>query len=140
VLYWGYPVTFTKVLTTYLKFTPSTIFLYPLPPILRTGSTGLICPSSYMSTYYLHHIHPPTLFPYILPLPLVPTPRQDLIYIPVLHFILFCGTGVLNPGPPPRATPPALFLLTVFLEIGSLNYLPRLASNCNSPDLCLLSR
>jgi hypothetical protein len=33
-----------------------------------------------------HHIHPPTPFPYVLPLPLVPTPRQDLFCLPVLCF------------------------------------------------------
>jgi hypothetical protein len=39
----------------------------------------------------------------------------------------------LNSGPSPQATPPALF------EIGSQNYLPRLALNWDPPDLCLLS-
>jgi hypothetical protein len=39
-----------------------------------------------MCTQYYHHIHPPTPFPYILPIPLMPTPRQDLFYLPVLHF------------------------------------------------------
>jgi hypothetical protein len=38
-----------------------------------------------------------------------------------------------------RVTPPALFGLGIF-EIGGLvNYLPGLASNCDPPDLCLLS-
>jgi hypothetical protein len=40
-------------------------------------------------------------------------------------------------GPTPCATPPALLVLGIF-EIGLTNYLPRLASNCDPPDLCLL--
>jgi hypothetical protein len=42
---------------------------YPIPGIV---STGLIFPFTYMCTQYLRHIHPPTLFPHILPLLLVP--------------------------------------------------------------------
>jgi hypothetical protein len=38
----------------------------PPPLILRVVSTGFIFPFSYMSTWYFHHIYPPTLFPYIL--------------------------------------------------------------------------
>jgi hypothetical protein len=45
----------------------------------------------------------------------------------------------LNSGPSPWATPPALFLWRVFWDRVSRNYLLRLASNHNPPDLCLLS-
>jgi hypothetical protein len=49
---------------------------------------GLIFPLTYMCTQHLYHIHPPTPFPYLLPLPTVtnPCPRQDLFYPPVLWF------------------------------------------------------
>jgi hypothetical protein len=36
-----------------------------------------------MNTKYIHHIHPPSPFPYALPFPLVPTPRKDAYYLPL---------------------------------------------------------
>jgi hypothetical protein len=54
-----------------LEFTPSTI--------LRTVSTGLIFPFTYMCTQYLHFIHLPTSFPHLLPPPTgTKLLRQDL--------------------------------------------------------------
>jgi hypothetical protein len=50
-----------------VRFTPSIILLYLLSSLLRIVSTGLVFLFSYMSTYF-HHIHPPSPFPYILPL------------------------------------------------------------------------
>jgi hypothetical protein len=43
-----------------------------------------------MNTKYIHHIH--SLFHFLMPspLPLVPTPRKDLFYPPVLPFFLKC--------------------------------------------------
>jgi hypothetical protein len=38
-----------------------------------------------MSTYYFHHIHPPTPFPFILPLPTGTNPQAE----PVFCFFLF---------------------------------------------------
>jgi hypothetical protein len=49
------------------EFTSSTILLYP--PIPGIVLTGLIFPFIYMWTQYLHHIHPPTPFPHLLPPP-----------------------------------------------------------------------
>jgi hypothetical protein len=68
-----------------VRFTLSIILLYPSSPLLSRASTGLIVPFSYMSMTF------PTYSPsYILslcpaPLPLLPTSRQDLFYLPVLH-------------------------------------------------------
>jgi hypothetical protein len=83
LLHWGYIVTFTKVLTIYHSWIhSSTILLYLPPSILRIVSTGLIFPFSYMSALYS------TTFTLLHPisslLPLAPTPRQDLLYLPVL--------------------------------------------------------
>jgi hypothetical protein len=45
----------------YLKFSPSTIFLYPSPPPFpRIVSTDFIFPFQYMCTEYIHYICPPT--------------------------------------------------------------------------------
>jgi hypothetical protein len=51
VLYWGYIVTFAKVLTLYHTWAhPPHDSPFPLSPIPRTVSTGLIFPLLYMST------------------------------------------------------------------------------------------
>jgi hypothetical protein len=51
LLYWGYIVTFTEVLTAHLsQIRPSIVLLYLLSPLLRTLSTGLIFSFSYLST------------------------------------------------------------------------------------------
>jgi hypothetical protein len=87
MLYLGYMVRFVQMLTIYHSWIhPSIIFLYPLPHSQNSFNR------SHFSIFIhecliFHHIHLPTLFPYILPLPLVPTPRQDLLYLPVLHFL-----------------------------------------------------
>jgi hypothetical protein len=68
------------------KFTPSIILLYL--PILRIPSTGLI----FHFHIWVHNI--PTIFtffhPFLIssPLPLLPTPRQNFYYLPVLHYPL----------------------------------------------------
>jgi hypothetical protein len=45
----------------------------------------------------------------------------------------------LNSGPTPWATPPALSCERFFSRQGLMNYLPKLASNHDPPNLCLLS-
>jgi hypothetical protein len=76
----GYNVTFTKVLAIcHSEFNPFIILLFPSTPIPRIISTDLIF-FHYVHEYF-HHIHPPSLFPYILPLPLLPTPQTG----PDLH-------------------------------------------------------
>jgi hypothetical protein len=84
LLYWGYIVTFTKVLTTYHSWIHPFIILFysPSPPIPGMVLTVLIFPVSYMSTQHFHHIHPPTPFPYILPPPTGTKPQAG----PVLPF------------------------------------------------------
>jgi hypothetical protein len=46
----------------------------PSSPIPGVISAGLIFPFSYMNAYF-HHIHSPTTFTYILPLPLIQAPQ-----------------------------------------------------------------
>jgi hypothetical protein len=66
----GYIVIVTKVLTIYHSWIhPSIILLYPASPIPGVVSTGFIFPFSYVSTWYFHHIQPPSPFPCILYLP-----------------------------------------------------------------------
>jgi hypothetical protein len=62
---------------------PSFFFIFPSPFLV---SAGLIAPSSYMSIQYFHHICPPSPFPLALSFPLVPTPRQELIHLAIIHF------------------------------------------------------
>jgi hypothetical protein len=89
LLYWGYIVTFTKVLTIFHSLIHSLqhSLLSPSPyfsPI--SVSTVPIFPFSYVSTYFsttfslLHSFLISSL------LTLVSTPRQDLFYLPVFHF------------------------------------------------------
>jgi hypothetical protein len=69
-----------------VEFTTSIILLYTHAPILRIVSTGLI----FYFHIWVHSIS--TIFillhPFLLssPLPLVPTPRQDLFYFLVICF------------------------------------------------------
>jgi hypothetical protein len=45
-------------------------------------------PFSHMCTQYLHHSHPTTPFPHLLPLPLVPIPpKQDLFNLLFSNFV-----------------------------------------------------
>jgi hypothetical protein len=60
-------VTFTKVLTAYLRFTLSIFLLYLSFPILGTVSAGFIVSFAHMNMKYFSHIHPPLPFPYALP-------------------------------------------------------------------------
>jgi hypothetical protein len=62
---------------------PSPSFSSPISGIVLTG---LIFPFSYMSMKLTSHSSS-IPFPYILPPPLVPIPRQELFYLPVLHFL-----------------------------------------------------
>jgi hypothetical protein len=63
-----------------LEFTPSIILLYSVSPIPGIVSNSLIFPFIYMCTQwiYFHYIHPPTLFPHILPPLTGINPWQDL--------------------------------------------------------------
>jgi hypothetical protein len=80
-LYWGYIVTFTKVLTMYRSWIhPSIILLYPPSSIPGIVSTGLHT--------WVHNI--PTVFVllhlFLYPLSPIQPPRQDLFYFAVFHF------------------------------------------------------
>jgi hypothetical protein len=59
--------------------------------------------------------------------------KMEIIYL----LFIYLGTGVWTPVAP-GATPPALFVLSIFKE-GFSSYLPGLASNLDPLDLCLLS-
>jgi hypothetical protein len=87
LLYWGYIVTFTKVLTTYLSqihpLHHSLLSLYL--SLLRIVLTGLV-PFSCMNTEYSTIFTLLYLFLTSSPLVLIPTPRQALLYLSVLHF------------------------------------------------------
>jgi hypothetical protein len=69
--------------------TPSIILPHLSPILLKTISTGLILLFSYMNTKYMHHIHH-LPFPYAHPIPLLLTPRKNLLYTPGMHFYLKC--------------------------------------------------
>jgi hypothetical protein len=85
LLYWG---TFFKVLVMHHSW------IHPLhhPPL----SSSLHSWNSFNRCHFSIFIHvyiifppysPPTPFPFLFPPPTgVPTPRQDLLYLPVLHF------------------------------------------------------
>jgi hypothetical protein len=84
LLSWGYIVTFTKVLTIYQIYH---IWPHPLhrsllsssSPIPGIVSRGIFFLFTFTCTQYLHHIHPPTPFPHILPPPTgISSPRQNL--------------------------------------------------------------
>jgi hypothetical protein len=62
------------------KFFYFILLLYPSSPNSGIVSASLIFPFTYMCKQYLHHIHPPTPFPHILP----KSPRQDMSCSPVL--------------------------------------------------------
>jgi hypothetical protein len=75
----GYIVAFPQVLTVYpiyhtwihlLNHSPSS----PFPEIPGVVSIGIIFAFIYMCTYFLHSIHPTTLFPNTFFLSLVPAP------------------------------------------------------------------
>jgi hypothetical protein len=66
----------TKYIT--FEFTPPLLSFIPPPLVPVTVSTSIIFAFTYMYTNYFHCIHPPVLFPYHLPLPLVPTPTAAL--------------------------------------------------------------
>jgi hypothetical protein len=74
-----YIVAFAEVYTIYqiyhtrihpLNHSP----LFLSPPIPGIVSIGLIFLFTYMYAQYLHHVHPPTPFSYILPPPTATTP------------------------------------------------------------------
>jgi hypothetical protein len=73
LLYWGYIVTFTKVLIIY----HSCIH----PSHSWNSFTRSYFSFAYMSTIYFHHIHLLIPFPYILPPSTVPTLKQDLFFL-----------------------------------------------------------
>jgi hypothetical protein len=54
-------------------------------------------------------------------------------------FFFFCGTRAWTQGLHLEPIHQPIFLWRVFHDRVSQNYLPRLASNCDPPDLCLLS-
>jgi hypothetical protein len=62
-------MTFTYVLTIYLRFILSIILSYPICPLLRTISTSVIVLFSHMNTKLVYHIHPPSPSPFSFPPP-----------------------------------------------------------------------
>jgi hypothetical protein len=50
-----------------LEFTLSSILFYLPSPIQEIVATGIFFPFTFMCTQYLHHTHPLTPFPYLLP-------------------------------------------------------------------------
>jgi hypothetical protein len=83
---WHLPKCLQYILDSLL---PSHSFIPP-PHLLRIVSAGLITPFSYMSTYFIFSL----LNPFLMssPVLLILTSRQDLFYLPVLHFwdIVLC--------------------------------------------------
>jgi hypothetical protein len=71
---------YTSIHPLHCSFIPYPLFAGPV-------STGIIFAFTYMCIHYLHHIHPPTLFPTTSPLPPVPTtPGKNLFQRLVLQF------------------------------------------------------
>jgi hypothetical protein len=70
--------------STLIKFTPSIILPYPLPP-LRIILTGFILPFSYRYAKYVDHIH--LLHPLFNPPSSGAHLRWDLFDLPVLQFL-----------------------------------------------------
>lgn len=68
------------------SFLPS-FFLVPAPILLRSTSTDFTSLFSYMYTKCLQHIPPPLSSLATLPLPMIPTPGQNLFYLPVHHIL-----------------------------------------------------
>jgi hypothetical protein len=56
-----------------------------------------------------------------------------------LFISLFCGTGVWTQSLHLRPLHQPIFVMNFFFKYGLLNYLPRLASSCDPPDLWLLN-
>jgi hypothetical protein len=88
---WGYIVAFTKVLTIYQIYHTWIHPFHLSPPIPRVVSTDTIFSFTHMCTQYVHHIHPPSPFPHLFPLPLVslPAPPQDLFHPLLLQFCIW---------------------------------------------------
>jgi hypothetical protein len=70
----------TEIPTIYkyiiLEFMFSFLYIRPHSPIPGIVTAGIIFPLTYMYAQYLHHIHPPTPFPYLLLLPMYPPPSH----------------------------------------------------------------
>jgi hypothetical protein len=62
--------------------------LSPPPKIPGVVSTDIIFAFTYICIDFLHHIHPPALFPVTSSLPLIPTLMQWFISLQSLEFIL----------------------------------------------------
>jgi hypothetical protein len=76
-----------NILRYIVRFTPSIILPYSSLPLLRTISTDFILLFSYLNTKHMQNNHPHSSFLMLTPVLLVPTPRKDLFYPPVLHFL-----------------------------------------------------
>jgi hypothetical protein len=80
-----------------LDLSPSIILPHPLSS-LRTNPTGFVLLFSNMNKKYIHHVQSHSFFPYTQTLSLVPTPKRDLLYPPVLHlFKVYIGSPGLSP-------------------------------------------
>jgi hypothetical protein len=91
IWYWGYTVTFTKVLTIYhswiLPLHHFHLFTTLFLPISGTISTGLLFP---LTDIILHHIQPPSTFP-ICPAPHTATnPQTGPVLVKVLPCSVCC--------------------------------------------------
>jgi hypothetical protein len=70
-------------------FLKSSISLSFPPSIPEAVSIGIIFPFTYMCTKYLHHIHPPKVFPHVTPTPTdTNLPRRHPAAGPVLPPVL----------------------------------------------------
>jgi hypothetical protein len=90
---WEYIVTFTKVLTIYQIYHNWT-HLHHHSSLSSSHSWNSFNRShfsfTFMCTQYLHHIHLPSPFPHLLPLPSVPTPPpQAGPILPSFSLILY---------------------------------------------------
>jgi hypothetical protein len=114
LLYWGYIVTFIKVLfltlllayisctgvfslwyfhmclqCTLIRYTVYIIVSHCLCPHLKTISSSFIVLFSCMYTKCINYTHDPYLLSlFTLPLPLVFISDQDLFHVPILHFLI----------------------------------------------------
>jgi hypothetical protein len=96
LLYLGYIVTFTKVLTIYLS---QIHLLHHSPLSLHPHSWNSLTDLIFRFTYIVFVLYSPSYTHPLLmsfPLPLVPTPRQDLFYLPRTVNLSIC---VLNTNP-----------------------------------------
>jgi hypothetical protein len=70
-----YKVSYNVSNISYLNSPPPLLSFISPPLIPETVSTDVVFAFTYMYTHYLHHVHPPTLFPAPSPPPATPPGR-----------------------------------------------------------------